>query len=497
MTSSKILFFLCISFVVGIFLESVIKIPQILLWAFLFIDFLAIIIFLLIKKDFLIIAGFCLLILVMGILRVQISEFNVASDKLSKFNDKGQVVLTGIISNEPDVRDTYQKIRVKIGVSAVLVAINRYPEYRYLDKIKLTGKLETPAETEDFSYKNYLMKDGIYSVMGFPNIELVSQKYQYNIFSYFYEKILFLKQKLRESIFENFSPPESFILQGIVLGDKTTIPQDIKNKLNITGISHIIAVSGTHIVVLSSIIMSFLLFLGFCRGHAFYFSAVFICFYIILVGLPASGVRAAIMGIIYLLGQKLGRQNTSSRIIVLAAALMLLQNPLLLFYDVGFQLSFLAVLGLIYLEPYLRALIKFFIKQSFKKDLKEKYDSAAALFSATISAQIFTLPIIIYNFGNISFVSPIANLLILPMIYYLMLFGFLSAFAGIFSGILGWILSVPCYFLMRYFLWIIDIFSKPWAFRTIENIHWLWLLTLYLIIFSATYFLRKKYSRIF
>ena len=105
MTPSKVLFFLCISFVLGIFFESIIKIPQIFIWGFLFLDFLAIVVFLFLKKDILLIAGFCFLFLILGILRMQISEFNIASDKLAKLNGKGQVVLTGTVFDEPDLRD--------------------------------------------------------------------------------------------------------------------------------------------------------------------------------------------------------------------------------------------------------------------------------------------------------------------------------------------------------------------------------------------------------
>lgn len=225
--------------------------------------------------------------------------------------------------------------------------------------------------------------------------------------------------------------------------------------------------------------MSVLLFSGFSRNRAFYFAIFFICFYIILTGLPASGVRAGIMGGLYLLAQKLGRQSVGIRVIVLAASAMLILNPLLLFYDVGFQLSFLAVMGLIFLEPV------------FTKIFKNK------IISATFAAQIFTLPILIYSFGNISFVSPITNLLILPIVYWLMIFGFLTAFLGIFSVQLGWILSIPCYIILKYFLWVIDFFSQPWAIKTFENVHWIWPVVLYILIAIFTRYLNKKFIKNF
>ena len=354
---------------------------------------------------------------------------------------------------------------------------------------------------EDFNYKDYLMKDHIYSVMNFPKVDLVSEKHQYNVFlspsealseggSFFYEKILFGKGKIRESIQHNFLPPQSSILEGTILGDNGAMTNDLKAKLNVTGLRHIIAVSGTHVVILSSIIMSLLLAAGLWRGQAFYVAIIFICIYIVLVGLPPSGIRAVIMGGIYLLSQKIGRQTMSSRLIVLACAIMLLINPLLLLYDVGFQLSFLAVMGLIYLEPLIKMLIK--------KITKDKMKSLVDIISITLAAQIFTLPIIIYNFGNISFVSPITNLLILPIVYWLMVFGFLASILGIFSNIVGWILSVPCWILLTYFVKVIDIFSQPWMVKSITNISWFWVLIFYSIIGSATLWLNKKFKeRIF
>ena len=515
MTPSKILFYLCLSFVAGIFFQSIIKIPQVFLWVFLLLTFLAFVVSLFLRKDNFIIAGFCVLFLLLGILRYQISEFNIANDELRKLNASEGISLIGIISGEPDVRDTYQKIKIKSENSVLLVITSRYPEYKYLDKIKITGNLEAPSETEYFSYKNYLMKDGIYSMMNFPKVELanrdpISIKNRDRVSisaSAIYSGILWFKQKLRESIRHNFLPPQSLILEGTILGDNGAMTNDLKNKLNITGLRHVIAVSGTHVVILGSIIMSLLLAFGFWRGQAFYIAIIFICLYIILTGLPASGVRAGIMGGLYLLAQKLGRQSMGSRVIASACAVMLLINPLLLFYDVGFQLSFLAVMGLIYLEPIIKNLlllgIRFFRKKIFpamvddRQSLQEKHgwENFVSIVSTTFAAQIFTLPIMIYNFGNISFVSPITNILIMPVVYWLMVFGFLSSLLGAVSHLLGQIVSVPCWFLLTYFVKVIDIFSKPWAIKTMQNVSWLWLLLSYLLIGLATKFLDKKYSQ--
>src|SRR3990167_10178306 len=181
MTPSKVLFCLSISFITGVFISSIIKIPQIFSWGFLFLGMLSIIVSLCKRslaqgksKDLLVVTGFCFFFLVLGIIRLQISEFDILSNELRKLNDKGEVVLVGKIIKEPDMRDNSQKLKIEIEnpKGIVLVTINRYPEYQYLDKLKIMGELKTPAETEDFSYKNYLLKDNIYSVMDFPKVEL-------------------------------------------------------------------------------------------------------------------------------------------------------------------------------------------------------------------------------------------------------------------------------------------------------------------------------------
>lgn len=540
MTASEILFYFCIFFIVGIFLSSVFVISSSFIWAFLLLSVLLIIVGALsfsrkrearerelnsrlrVKLKMTTILGFCILVFCLGILRYQISLFNIASDKLSTLNNKSEIItLTGIIIGEPDNRDTIQRLKVKIDKfeSTVLVTKSRYPEGNYLDKIKITGKLsapggpasggKTPLEKPDFSYKNYLLKDGIYSVMDFPKTELILEKHKYNLFTYFFEKILLIKQKLRESIRQNYSPPQSLILEGTILGDSSALTTDLKNQLNITGLRHIIAVSGTHVVILCSILMYLFLLMGFWRGQAFYGSITFIWLYIILTGLPASGIRAGIMATIFLLAEKLGRQSSTERIITLAGAIILCFNPLLLIYDIGFQLSFLAVLGLIYLQNPITEFLKFIIFKlkkiislksngrvilviNKKEGGSEKLESFLMMVSATISAQVFTLPIMIYNFGNISLIALVTNILILPIVEYLMIFGFLSSIVGTFSSALGFLISLPCYIFLNYFVHILKWFSQPWAMKTFSNVHWAWVVVLYFLITILVLFIKKK-----
>lgn len=493
LSPSKILFYFCIFFIIGVFIESLLDIPQTIVCGILFLGLIFVFISI-INKRIHFIFGFCFLIFCIAISRMQIAEFKSENDKLKSLNGQ-QIELTGFINSDPDKRDNYQKIKVRVGNSTILVTTGLEKDFQYLDKVSLFGELQEPQETEDFSYKKYLLKDGIYSVMFFPKIEIISKIHKYNLLSFVYEKILIIKSKVRASIEYSFFPPESSILEGTILGDNGAMSEELKTKLNTTGLRHVIAVSGTHVVILSSIIMSLLIIFGLKRTNAFYFAIVIIFFYVIFTGFPASGVRAGIMGGLYLLAQQFGRQSNGLRIIVLSAALMVGFNPWVLVFDIGFQLSFLAVLGLIYLEPPFTLAIKSLLKKIIKKDYN--FDEFIKIISATFAAQVFTLPIMLYSFGNISLVSPITNLLILPVVYWLMIFGFVCSFVGVFSNWLGWILAIPCYLLLEYFLWIINFFSKPWCIKTFENVHWAWLIILYFPIIILSKILSKKASQKF
>ncbi len=302
MTPSKTLFYLCISFIAGIFLESLIynvasgfvkNRASYVLLGFLVAGFAIVISSIFLCKKSITILGFCVLFLALGMMRFQISEFTIEDSLVKKFNDNpSKITLVGTVVGAPDLRDTFQYIKVSVekltvqgkqfrAKGDVLIGVSLYRQYQYLDQITFTGKLKTPKVFDDFNYKNYLLKDGVYSVMNYPKVESVNHNHRYNIFTFAYEKILFFKEKMRDSIYANFLAPQRLILEGVILGNNKTMTPDLRNKLNITGLRYLTAISGVHVIILSAIVMSLLLFLGFWRGQAFYFSIVFIWLYIV------------------------------------------------------------------------------------------------------------------------------------------------------------------------------------------------------------------------
>jgi len=502
MTKSKAFFYFCLSFIFGIFLDSIIVVPGPLGLVFLIFGIILILFFWKRKKA--VVVGFCLIFLFLGIWRHQFVEERIKSSKLVMYNNlEEDFVLIGTVVKEPDIREKNAGLIIKPEKvnnkkfkenGRVLAVINRYPEYQYGDKLKIVGKLKAPPVFNDFNYKNYLKKQGIYSVIYYPKTKLLERGSHKGVHSLIYAEILQFKNKLRESIYQNFPYSQGLILGAMILGDKNRIPQYLKEKLNIAGIRHIIAVSGMHIVVLSNILMPLLLGIGLWRGQAFYASIIFIFLFIVMTGAQPSGIRAGIMGGIFLLGQKIGRKSVSQRTILTAAALMLAVNPLFLLNDAGFQLSFLAAMGIIYLAPVLKNWLRF-VFCCFFKNKNESNERAGVLIeimAMTFSAQIFTLPLLIYNFGKISLVAPLTNILIIPVVCWIMIFGFIFALAGIVSPFLGWLLSFPCLFLLTYLLKVVDFFSKSWAVKSFGDVHWFWLVVFYLILGIFTWHLNKK-----
>lgn len=293
-----------------------------------------------------------------------------------------------------------------------------------------------------------------------------------------------LKEKLKTLISENFSSPHSSMLTGIIFGEKRGLSLEWKEKFNKTGLSHIIAVSGIHVVILVIILIWFFISLGLNRSFAFYFILIALWFFIFLTSFQASAIRAGIMGSIFLIGQKLGRQHTSLRALAFVAALMLFLNPQLLRYNLGFQFSFLATLGLICLAPYLENILE---RIKFLKFLNLHF-----LLAATLSAQIFIFPILVYNFGNFSLIAPLTNILILPLLPFLMGFSFIFLLLGLIFSSLAHLISLPIHLFLNYLIFIVSFFSQlPFSFLSFK-ISEFFIFFYYLILALIIFFLHKR-----
>ena len=388
------------------------------------------------KNKIILVSGLAILFFVLGIWLTdkKLTEINSIDQNAGVFSG------TALIVKEPVVKDNLQQIVAGISLGSeasklkVLINASKYPEYFYGDQIKLDCNLEIPKNYEDgFDYKMYLAKDGIFYVCKSAKPELLSK----NNGNGFYAGILKIKNKFIENLNRLIPYPESELSVGLILGGSAGLTKELQNNFSRTGLTHIVAVSGYNVTIIAEYLMLLGIFLGLWRPKAFWFAILGILIFVLMTGMTASAVRAGVMGGLLLWAMKNGRLANSQNAIVFAAAIMLLFNPLLLRYDIGFQLSFLATLGIIYLYPYFES----------KLDRNGKLFWIWEILFLSASAQIFVLPIILYNFHNLSLIALLANVLVLPIIPLTMLLGFLTAGANFIftplATIFAWLTFLP------------------------------------------------------
>ena len=500
MTRSKAFLFSCLSFIFGIFLGSYFSVS---IWIlFLLVGFFVSFIFLLrafssqssaerLRRDDKIkILFFLLVFLLLGLARIEgvkLSESEIL--EINAFNNT-KIIATGKISSAPEIKNGKQKIIIadinnaennSVIKGKIIVYADKYPEYNLGDIIEINGKVKMPEEFDGFDYRSYLLAKNIYYISYYPKIELKEENK-----SNFYARVSKFRKQANDLIKKIFSQPQAGIVSAMTLAIKSDLSEETLEAFNKTGTRHIIAISGLHMTIVGLALMYVLLAVGLNRNHAFYFALLGLAFFVTLVGFPPSAVRAAIMAGLALFAIRIGRLKNAGNAIVFAGVLMLLYNPNLLRYDTGFQLSFAAILGIVYLFP---KLDNFFKKYS-------NFLSIKTVFLITLSAQIATFPIIINSFGNFSLLSVFANILILPLVPIVMLSGFLLIIIGFANLPIAQILSYPIWLILFYQIETIKFFaSLPFGFLSFEKVGFLFIGIYYLVLICWLNFgCIKKYA---
>ncbi len=223
---------------------------------------------------------------------------------------------------------------------------------------------------------------------------------------------------------------EAALFNAMVLGYEKDVSAKIKTDFNRTGTRHVVAISGMNISIVAMLIMSLGLSAGLWRRQSFWLAAAGVAAFVLLVGSPPSALRAGIMGIILLWAQNRGRLVQAWRPVMVAAFLMVVFNPTLLNGDIGFQLSFLAVLGIIYFKNFWARMFGWLPLKLVRE-----------LITLSMAAQTTVWPVILYNFGSLSVISPVANIFVVPVLTPIMFLG------------LGFVITSPLSFLSPVFLW--------------------------------------------
>jgi len=487
------LFILSVTWIAGIYSGSLFVLPQDLI----FLGFLPLCFLTFIPKHSrtLLLSTLCLFILFGGNLYYQAILPNNVQGDLHFYNDKGIVELKGIVSTEPDAKDKVSTFQIAVDelqldnenkpVSGkVLIRVPRYRSIHYGDVLKVTGRLETPPVFEDFDYRSYLGRHGIQSIMNYPRTEVVETDKGYKLLASIYS----LRNELSHSLTQSIPGVQASVAKGILLGLRGDIPASTIEAFSRTGTAHLLAISGLHLSIILGIVLSAGIWIFGRRYFIHIWLALgIIWLYALLTGMNAPVVRAAFMGSMFLVGEYLGRQRSAATALAFAAAVMTGFEPQIL-WDVSFQLSFLAIAGLIFIAP----LFQGFSKRVYVHLYDKRRTGTSPInfvidsFAITLSAILATWPIIIYNFEILSFVGLPATFLALLAMPAIIVTSALTSIAGLFAPLLASIFGYLAWIFLSYLTLIVRFFDVlPFTSISIDNIHPWQICTYYILLISA------------
>ncbi|MCC2630737.1 MAG: internalization-related competence protein ComEC/Rec2, competence protein ComEC protein [Candidatus Paceibacter sp.] len=386
-----------------------------------------------------------------------------------------KISIEGVIVEEPGVKESYTQLIVsidsieeeKITPTKALVYGNAYGQYAYGDRLKITAKLSKPEnfQTENgrtFNYIAYLAKDRIFYIVRYPELTTLATSQG----NWLKRNILNFKKHFTQALDTALPFPESRLAAGLVVAGKHALPKNIQEEFVKTGTVQVVVLSGYNITIVAEMVMRFLTALPARVGLSL--GVVSIIVFTVAAGGSATIVRAVIMVMIALLGKSLRRKYNVGRALLISAILMLAANPMLLFFDPSFQLSFLATIGLIYVSPLFE---KYFQWITPRWKLRE-------VFVSTLATQVFVTPFLLYLTGALSIVAVPANLALFLLIPITMLVSFLTGTLGMISSILAWPVSFVGFLFLKTILTIVHVFSAlPFASISFPAIP-LWLVVL-------------------
>lgn len=386
----------------------------------------------------------------------------------SEYINGQEVSVTTTLLSQPVIRGNTQQFSIFLEANQrITVVLPLLPQVNYGDTVRISGPI-TLKELHGASTERSEVLQNKRTVMTIynPNIEAV-EKSQNVVLSL----AAFVRQKVTAIFHYSLPSPASNLLLGVVFGIKEDMPKDFYSNLRATGVLHVVAASGMNVAMIGGFLSSVFSLL-FRRQIALLFAISAILFYSLLSGLEPSIVRAAIMASLAFGAQILGRQYFALYALLLSGYGMVLYDPRLIF-DIGFQLSYAATLGLIIIKPLFG-------------DVKLLTDDI----TTTLSAQIATLPILLANFGTYSLISILVNGLVLWTIPPLMVIGGVGAGFGFISEFLGMIVLYLAMPFLWYFVFVINLFGGVGWGISFEFFPWQWIVSYYLFL-GAIVWLKK------
>lgn len=280
------------------------------------------------------------------------------------------------------------------------VYIERYPLRKVGTRVAFTCLFEVPKPFDTFAFDIYAARNGIDYVCRYPYLKEVD-------FEQGIRSVLFtVKEWYSQHFSWAFHQPENGLAQAMVLARVGELSQTLRIEFSRAGIVHVISISGLHMALLTMLLELMLQAVGFGRTFRFGILAIFSFFYLVILGFPPPAVRSVIMVLLLLFARIVGRPSQGMHLLLMAATIMVMQNPYALGFDIGFQLSFAALGGIMATNEWWERVLRF---------MPERF-AFRSVTAMTCSAQLFTWPLTAYYFGMFSLVAPVANIAVAALL---------------------------------------------------------------------------------
>lgn len=394
-------------------------------------------------------AVFCLFV-ALGMVRAMVADTEPPDAFMRDL--KHRVSYEGVVVSDPDVRDSNQRVEVRIksgeASTNMLVVAPRFPSVAVGDSIHVSGTLESPEPFADdngrvFRYDKYLQRDGVRFILNFAYLRVTTSAPWYSIPA----ALAHMKHTFLNGLATTLPEPYSSLAGGVVIGGKSGLGKELQDAFVRSGLVQIIVLSGYNVMIVAEWVMAALARTKLSRRWSAVAGALAILVFVGIAGASATALRAMLMAFIALYARATGRTYTASRALLFVVFLMLLWNPLYLVFDPGFGLSVVATAGLIWLASPIASMLGF-IKSVFWKEAG----------ATTLAAQIAVLPLLLYDTGNLSFVAIPANLITMPVVPIAMGLSVLAGFAGIIfntiAPFIGIVLAYPAYLANAYLIYV-------------------------------------------
>lgn len=387
-----------------------------------------------------------------------------------------EITVLGTIVREPDYRERTVHLYTRVENDLILVTTDRLASLEYGDKISITGKLTQPESfTTDlgrtFNYPGYLLAKGVEYQISFAEVTKLSSGDASKLLSWLFT----IKHALMDTIETAIPEPQAGLGEGLLLGVKQALGAELENDFRRTGIIHIVVLSGYNVMLVVAFVM-YILSYFFKPKLRFLFGITAIIAFALIVGLSATVVRASVMAAMLLFAQTFGRHYDVFRALIFTGCLMLVVNPYLLIYDIGFQLSFMATVGLLMALPH------------FETDTTNMKFKWKDYLIATVATQIAVLPLLIFHIGEVSFVAVFVNLLVLPVVPLAMFLTFLAGVVGLLFQPSAVFIGYGAFGVLSYIIVVAENFAAlPFATSTLPSLSPVWVLVMYIFLYTAWY----------